>query len=105
MNPFVLAFVYTMVVHQQGDKNPVLCFCELFEILGPLTKPPAHQPRASKSIRLFLPHPTPLTTSREPPHSVIRSSPKSSPRAFCALAVFAFPCYLRSTFTSAGALS
>jgi hypothetical protein len=30
MDPFVLAFVYTVVVHQQGDENPVLCFCELF---------------------------------------------------------------------------
>ena len=30
MDPFVLVFVYTVVVHQQGDENPVLCFCELF---------------------------------------------------------------------------
>jgi hypothetical protein len=26
MDPFVLAFVYTTVVHQQGDKNPFPAF-------------------------------------------------------------------------------
>jgi hypothetical protein len=31
MDPFVLAFVYTVVVHQQGDKNLVSAFVNFSE--------------------------------------------------------------------------
>ena len=31
MDPLVLAFVYTVVVHQQGDENPVSAFVNFSE--------------------------------------------------------------------------
>ena len=78
-------------------KMPLLLFTELPKGFIPgnrfrhkvFSEPKRHKqkpsaistPRASKSIRLFLPHPTLPTTSTEPPYSVVRSPPKRPPRA------------------------
>jgi hypothetical protein len=52
-------------------------------------KPPACLPRAPRSIRLFLPHPTPLITPKTSSLGVTAFSLERPPRAFASLR---YPC-------------